>query len=47
MSPKEKAFVDKFLASSFFKVPEFREAFVNALQNPNDPELSEWRGTDY
>ncbi|CAD8211639.1 unnamed protein product [Paramecium pentaurelia] len=47
MSPKEKAFVEKFLASSFFKVPEFREAFVNALQNPNDPELSEWRGTDY
>lgn len=31
MSPKEKAFVEKFLAISFFKVPEFREAFVNAL----------------
>lgn len=31
MSPKEKVFVEKFLVSSFFKVPEFREAFVNAL----------------
>lgn len=47
MSPKEKIFVEKFLVSAFFKIPEFREAFVSSLSNPNDPQLTEWRGTDY
>jgi hypothetical protein len=40
-------FVELFCAYSYFRVPEFRERLLSILVKADDPDITEWRGTEF
>ncbi|CAD8078040.1 unnamed protein product [Paramecium sonneborni] len=43
LADNERAFVEHFFASAYFKIPEFRTKIINSVQRSDDPQLPEWR----
>lgn len=47
LQENERMFVELFTAYSYFRVPQFRESLLSILVKPDDPEITEWRGTEF
>lgn len=43
----ERSFAEMFCAYAYFRIPSFRNALLEAITRPNDPELPEWRAIQF
>lgn len=43
----KRSFVEIIISVSYFRVPEFRERFLNIILEKSDGNIEEWRNTDY
>lgn len=43
----EKNFAEYFIAFAYFRIPSFRNDVLEAITRSDDPEIIEWRGTEY
>ncbi|CAK82570.1 unnamed protein product (macronuclear) [Paramecium tetraurelia] len=43
LAENERAFVEHFFASAYFKIPEFRTKIIQSVQRADDPQIPEWR----
>jgi len=43
----EIKFVENFTAIAFFRIPEFRKKLLKCLIRDDDPDINEWRGTEF
>lgn len=43
----EKQFAELFCALAYFRIPQFRKHVLQAISRPDDPEIEEWRGTEF
>lgn len=46
-SESERKFVENFIAIAYFRIPEFRTKLLECLKNEKDPEILDWRATEY
>ena len=44
---EEMKFAEQFCANAYFRIPQFRQRLLGLIDRPNDPHISEWRGTDF
>ena len=44
---EQKKFAEVFCAIAYIRIPQFRERLLNLIDKPDDPEIEEWRGTDF
>lgn len=42
-----RLFIENFCAGAYFIIPEFRNRILECILKPNDPPLTEWRGTEF
>lgn len=42
----KRNFVEIIISISYFRVPEFREKFLNIIMEKSDAEIEEWRNTE-
>ncbi|EGR29965.1 hypothetical protein IMG5_145140 [Ichthyophthirius multifiliis] len=47
LSLQERQFVENFCAIAYFRIPEFRQKLLKQLTKQEDPQIQEWRGTEY
>lgn len=42
-----RKFTTKYLVIAYFRIPEFRVKLLEAISHPDDPPLTETRGTEF
>ena len=47
LGQQERKFVETFMAIAYFKIPEYREKFLQCVSNDDDVIIDEWRGIEY
>lgn len=43
----QREFAELFCAYAYFRLPKFRKEVLTAITRNDDPEIEEWRGTEY
>lgn len=43
----QKEFAELFCAYAYFRIPKFRNEVLAAITRTDDPEIEEWRGTEF
>ena len=44
---QQRKFAEVFCAYAYFAIPPFRDEVLSKITRPSDPEIEEWRGTEF